>query len=571
MSLTVNTPKQFVSAYEKHGSIKAVAREAGVSYGKIHGLYEQAVAEGMMDSLPRGHKTREHLTKVIKGSLKVKKKPKPQGRRKAMVAVPLPRKAKGVTRFIFSCAQNDTKLHEGLWRNLLALSDHYGASIHIAKFSYIKRGLGARGDKHKWARKEDFQSVQTMTWDDRIKPYVLDERREVAPGLVWCGEINILPTAARPLSGLEVYTGRKSGIFPHVKIALDSIACPKNDPVKFNYTTGTVTMRNYIWRKEGFKGEFHHCYGALLVEVNEDGDWWCRQLNADSEGTLYDLDVCVRNGEVTTGNRVEAITWGDIHRKQLDPDVERIAWGKGGVLDTLRPKRQFCHDILDFHARSHHDLDDPHQQFLRYVRGEDNVRAEVSETAKFALSIRRDYTETVIVNSNHDRHLLRWLKDKRALHDPMNVEFWTAMNARVWSAVREEGDFPIILREAFLEALGLPKEPHGIRFLAQDESMVICPNAGGGIECGQHGDDGPNGSRGSTMGYARVGRKMNKGHDHTARIVDGIYSAGTCRKLVVPGDYAHGFSSWSHSHIVTYPNGKRCIITFWHGLPWAKR
>jgi hypothetical protein len=30
--------------------------------------------------------------------------------------------------------------------------------------------------------------------------------------------------------------------------------------------------------------------GALLVEVNEDGNWWATQLNADSDGTIRDLE-----------------------------------------------------------------------------------------------------------------------------------------------------------------------------------------------------------------------------------------------------------------------------------------
>jgi hypothetical protein len=83
--------------------------------------------------------------------------------------------------------------------------------------------------------------------------------------------MNILPTAVNPLAGLETYTHRKSAIFPHAKVALRSIATMQGEGTKFNYTTGTVTLKNYIQKKEGIKAEHHHRYAALVVEVNHDG------------------------------------------------------------------------------------------------------------------------------------------------------------------------------------------------------------------------------------------------------------------------------------------------------------
>ena len=409
-------------------------------------------------------------------------------------------------------------------------------------------------------------------------PFISDDRREVAPGLVWCGEANILPTAARPLSGLETFTGRSSGIFPHVKIAMDSVPSGKFDPVKFNYTTGTVTQRNYIQRKEGLKAEFHHCYGALLVEVDPEGNWWCRQINADSEGTIYDLDVCVKRGVVSRPGPgesfVEGAKWGDIHLAQIDPSVRKAIWGKDGILDFLHPKYQFMDDILDFFARNHHEIDDPHSMLQRYVQRKDNVEAEVSEVAQFLTGeASRPWVNTVVVNSNHDRALMRWLKNKHVQRDPVNIAFWHKMNTRVAQRIIEDGVPPVILREAFFQVAGVNKEPKKLKFLAQDDSFIICPQAGGGIENGQHGDDGADGSRGSTAAFARMGRKINKGHDHRAAIYDSVYSGGCCCDLQNPPSYAHGPSSWSNSHTITYVNGKRAILTMWgpERKAWADR
>jgi hypothetical protein len=78
-----------------------------------------------------------------------------------------------------------------------------------------------------------------------------------------------------------------------------------------------------------------------------------------------------------------------------------------------------------------------------------------------------------------------------------------------------------------------------------------------------HGHLGPNGSRGTPQNLNKVGRRANTGHTHSAGIWNGLYVAGTSSTLDF--GYNKGPSSWTHSHIVTYPNGKRTIITVYAG------
>ncbi len=575
MTQRITTAKELVQAYLEYGSLKEAGRRTKTQWKTVHKLYQHALAEGLMDKLPRGAKTGDHITKFVKGKLVVKKA-RIGGKRRALKARPLDLRAKGVTRFLFTCAQNNTKIHGAFFNNLVAFADHYNAELHVSRFSYIKHGLGAEGDKKRWldaqiADDEDTRA-QGFWYDDRLKPYFSDDQRNVAPGLVWRGDANIIPTMSNPLMGKGGMTGRKSGIFPHVTIAMESVPSMEHQAVKFLYSTGTVTLRNYIQRDAGFKADFHHTYGALLVEVFE-GNWWCRQINADSEGNFQDLDVVVKNGEVTTGHSVEAIVWGDVHVANVDPTVEKLAWGEDdSVIDYLRPKHQFIHDVLDMYARSHHEIDDPHQLFLRHVKRKDDVRTEVCEVADFLSSAQRPWCKTHVVNSNHDRALLKWLKNRTAMLDPKNFQFWTELNSRVLQRTAADKDFPVILKEAYFAVTGMVREPSGLHFLAQDESFIVCPEKNGGIECGAHGDDGNNGARGSTASFTKIGRRITKGHDHSAAIKQNVHSVGTCRKLRVDSaDYVHGASSWSHSHDIIYPSAKRAIITFWKGMAWAPR
>src|SRR5690606_27759208 len=98
----------------------------------------------------------------------------------------------------------------------------------------------------------------------------------------------------------------------------------------------------------------------------------------------------------------------------------------------------------------------------------------------------------------------------------------------------------------------------GVRFLREDESFVVVD-----IEKGMHGHLGANGARGTPKTFTRAGAKSTTGHTHTAQIIDGAYVAGTTSKMDM--GYNKGLSSWSHSHVVTLPNGKRQVITMHNG------
>lgn len=468
----------------------------------------------------------------------------------------LPARGK-IKRYLCTSAQNNTKVFADFWKNLLAMAKVYHADVLISRYTYNAGAYFAMGGE---SEKESADKVDDEIWyDPVVVPYLCDDRVVLAPGLSWCGEVNIIPTAARPLSGFESYTGRDSGIFPHAKIAMDSVASGKFEATKFNYTTGTVTQRNYIQRKAGLKAEFHHAYGALLVEVDHHGNWFCRQINADNTGTIYDLDMKVSRGRVTRGHRVAAITYGDIHRAQICGWARDLTWGKGGMCDTLRPWVQFFHDVLDMLARNHHDANDPHRMFSKFVRGQDSVLKEITDVATFLNWARRSFAASVIVDSNHQRHLLRWLREADFRKDPTNAEFYLDAQRAVYDAIRRD-DKRFDLFEWAVRRVGGSK---ALRFLREDESYIICRQAGDGIECSMHGDNGPNGARATLQNLARLGRKSNVGHSHSAAILDGVYRAGTKSEMDL--GYNKGPSSWSHSDIVTYANGKRAIITMWNG------
>jgi hypothetical protein len=514
-----------LQTYEKTaGNVAATSRELKVSRSTI----------------------RRHLTKLGKG-----KKPLASGSVQGIKTESLKLPIKGeIKRYILTSAQNNTYVHDGVWKNILALANHYKAEILVGTYSYNQNSYGPLAVKRGKFKGYD----RTLWYDQNLTPYISDTRKEIGRGLVWCGEMNILPTATDPLSGLESYSGRKSAIFPHAKLAMRSVSTMQNEGTKLNYTTGTVTKRNYIQKRAGLIAEHHHIYGGLLVEVNHEGNWWVRQLNADDDGVIQDLNIKAKNGEISTENTVEAVTWGDLHFTLLD---ERVFSQSMEMLDTLKPKFQFMHDVLEGVRINHHTANNPHQQFKAYLRGLDNFTKELIQTERNLEKYQRNGSKLLVVYSNHDAPwVFRWLREHDYRKDPQNAVLFLKAQTAVYQSLQESNDQFNPL-EFLLQDLGLPKT---IEFLKPDDSYTICNKK---IECAMHGHLGPNGAKGTPSNLMTMGRKANTAHTHSTGIYNGLYVAGTSTRL--KWDYHTGPSSWSNSHIVTYPNGKRAIITIYNG------
>jgi hypothetical protein len=529
------TPEQFVKAYKRDGSIKAVAKVEGITYHAARMSYLNAKEQGLIQPLRVGRKSNDELVTPVE--------PRIEGTRKAKrtPSRPLPKEGK-VKRYLCTSAQNNTHLHEELYTNLVAFADYMDAEILISRFAYQRSGLNRGGDKAYWAKNYEDQRMEhgvedkteklygsdRYVWPKEVFNHVSDERLELAPGLVWCGEWQRNPTTVNPLSGFQVYTGQKSGIFPHVKLCMESVPTSKHERTRFNYTTGTVTMRNYIQKGAGLKAEFHHCYGALLVEVDSDGGWFCRQLSADSDGTFYDLDVKVSDGKITTGHRPEGLTLGDIHCERIDPICRQLT---EAIQTDLNPKHVFYHDLINFGPRNHHDSKDPFKRFKRHMIGEEDVRAEVEQAMAYLARQAAHWPEAkhVVVDSNHDRALERWLREADWRYDPVNMMFYMESAHAKLKAIASGDDNFHMLRHWWeqYDDVAEFKSQGTVQFLDEDESYVICDDAHGGIECGMHGHLGANGGRGNIRSFTKMGRRANVGHSHIAGIVEGIWQAGT--------------------------------------------
>lgn len=518
-------PKEFMKLVKKLGSIRAAGRKLNIPKSTAQDLFKKY------------SETQLRETKV-KNSIKYAKPSKGE-----------------VKRYILTSAQNGTKVHEGFFRNLEAYAEHLDAEILISGYTYNKSLF------------EDHSKTENR-YAECVEQYLTNDRYELGPNVVFCGEMNILPTAVNPLSGFETYTREKWGIFPHAKVQQQSIATMKDSPAKMILTTGTVTLPNYIQKKDGIKAEFHHVFGAALVEVCSDGAFFVRHLLGDKkDGSFFDLTTHVYEGQIFEGVNVLAVTWGDIHLEKLDLECAGASFGFGqnnsenSLLDYLNPKFQFIHDLIDFKNRNHHNIKDSHFLFEQYVNGEEKISDTIKNAAGFLDFIWRDETETYVIESNHDLALLKWLKTADYRLDQANAIFFLEAQLAVYQAIDHGVENFSIFQ--YLVSDYMNKEAV---FLLEDDSFIIAPEHGG-IECAMHGHLGANGAKGHAKQFSKMGPKANVAHTHSAGIFDGIYTAGVTGNLDM--GYNKGLSSWSHTHIVTYENGKRTLLTMNKGRFFA--
>jgi hypothetical protein len=527
-------PEELISAVKKAGGQRAFARTHGIARSTLQNRLDQA------------------------NKAQFKHRPVPKANKVKI--------GEGIHRFILTSAQDNTKVHQGFLQSLLTYRDYLSkegpCEIMIGGITYNK---GLFEDHGKWI----------ALWDDAIKPFMRWERIRLGNMIDFCAEMNTRPTAKTPLTGFETYTQERWGVFPHAKVQLRSIANMKHEPTKQIMTTGSITLPNYVQLRAGIEAQFHHVIGAVLVEIDQDGTFFTRHLLADEDGSFYDLDKQITPQTVTEGHRVAAITWGDIHTAKIDPVLSAASFGiyptderrKDGrvwkstgeptMLDTLKPEYQFFHDIADFEARNHHNMKDPHHQFLLYTEGADSVETELREVAMLLHETQRPWCESVVVESNHDLALKRWLKEADYKGDPVNARFFLQCQLATYEAI-EEHDYSFSIFAHVMER-GFDAWPCAdVKFLKTDESFRVFD-----IENGMHGHNGANGGRGSLITFAKCGPKSNTGHGHGAEIRDGAMRSGVKGKMDM--GYNIGMSNWTPSDIVTLPNAKRQLVTWCNG------
>lgn len=400
-------------------------------------------------------------------------------------------------------------------------------------------------------------STESYYWPEELNGHYLDKEMALNKNLIVSGQLSVQATAARPLSNLQGYGSRRSLIVGHPRVAHEVVPGPAEETSRAMWSTGSISEPQYTQSKVGFLGAFHHVIGALLVELGDDNEtFYVRQLGYNEKSKTV-CDLCTEwsvDGSVRT-IRPEALILGDLHEPET-PDYVRAATflSPNSLVKSLKPKKIIYHDIFDGLSINPHDTKQATKQYFKQLSGKNLLSHElfrwVKRLSSNLVSCPQE-TEHIVVGANHNDWLDRWLDSYRPLQDPSNLKIYAEL---LNEYLEHQGQATAL--ECYCKLIGLP-----LKFIGRNESYFV-----EGVDLSQHGDVGPNGSRGSKHSFARTSAKTVVGHGHTPGIRDGCFQVGTMGPLH-PG-YRRGYSSWSHTNCLIYPNGKRSLITLRDNSYW---
>lgn len=446
-------------------------------------------------------------------------------------------------RIVFTTALNNTPINKKFYNALTQYCEHNDASFVVFPIRYKNPSL-INHDSKVW-------------YPSEIVSYLVENNFEIIPNLRALGGLKPQATADSPLSGIDGLSKGSSIIFGHPQVALKTLARNSEKYPAIVCTTGSISEKNYSTTKAGYKAAFNHSMSAVIVEIDDSGDFFIRHLNFDGKG-FYDFEKYYTDKKISIVSKpVEALAVGDEHAAFVDEDVVKATYSNDdSITKTLKPKYIIRHDILDFFSGSHHHKNDIFLKFAKHhSNGVWSVKSELDLTIGYINDTTPDDATNLIVSSNHIDHLKKWLNEYNTSDSENALLYHFLMYKMLESTKMVDKSF--YCPEPF-ELYAKDKMKHKTKFLSRNESFRIKD-----VVISSHGDVGTNGSRGSPKQFATIPAKMIVGHSHSPSIEKGCYTLGTSSLLRI--SYNQGSSSWDHCQCLIYANGKRQLVFIRNG------
>ena len=412
-----------------------------------------------------------------------------------------------------------------------------------------------------WLPSHDVKNAKkTFEWefDPALKcGYVITSDTVLNNNLMISG-ITTSAKQRNPLTGVSRFTSQyeKSIVFPGCKQMQENIATQKDFTPHMATTPGAVTVPDYsceqlIAGRTNYIAERDHQAGAVIVEIENDRRFHLRLIQATDDGSFTDLGTCYHADGTTSKSRDAVLVCGDSHAGNHNIELFKT------VLDLLRDSSfvttMVLHDLCNSSAVSHHEANDIITRVLRVKDGTDLIENEVTEMVKYLNNCTElSGMDVVVVNSNHDRHIDRYIKEARFAKDTRNLECALELASAMIKNPNLASSLQYLAENKSSVKLN---KPHRIKWLKLDESYKRY-----GVELGVHGDLGVNGSRGSMLSYEKALYNAVVAHSHSAAVLKKIFRVGTLSNKDM--GYNHGLSSWTHTCCLVYEDGTKQLINF---------
>lgn len=521
-----------IEAYKSGKSIRRIATESGLDRVTISNMLKEA---GVVVWGSGGNPALRDIPTAVKSESVVDPSAgRPVGKR---------------SRYVVTSALNNCDIDRAFLRSLEVYCAEMGAQLLVVPVHYKNVTL--------------FSGAYEPWWPKELNKYWVTKDVELCSNLVLMGSMRIQATAVKPLSGTAGMTQGRSAIYGHPQMAVETVPTPMSKLPLVQMTTLCLSKPLYSETKAGRLGEFHHSVGALVVEVEGDTFWW-RHVHAGAGGEFTDLGQKWSGRGSKKAARALAVVAGDVHVGFEDKSVVEAVLGEAGLVKEVGAQNLILHDLLDFFSASHHHTGNRVLKVLKEARGRNSVYDELSSVAQWLSKYTKEGFTSWVIRSNHSHdHLDKWLNLNSEQVDTKNQWLWHTLNSRHLQEAMDmaerdpSGDvegwhvtspFELAMREL------LPSEVLSRVEFPDDRNPLEFAD----IDCSNHGDKGPNGTRGGGQAYRRVQRKTIIGHTHSPGVFGGCMVVGMMAKKDLP--YMSGYSGHLHCMAVIYADGARTLI-----------
>ena len=365
--------------------------------------------------------------------------------------------------------------------------------------------------------------------------------------------IKINSRSADPLTGLERISQKHgSSVYASPKQRLKFVPISNTGVPRAIMTTGAITLPNYkaktfLSEKSTLISDADHILGGIIIELEDDRLFHFRQVQFDSKGSFIDLGL--QYSPTGKPKKIMGCTFipGDYHGDSADPSVIKCYQEISKQIDF---DKIVVHDLFDGKSVNPHELDDIVMRTQRAEKGELCLRDEIKGTVRDIDTLLRLGKRLVIVASNHNDFLERYLRKGLYVEDPLNHRLCLDVACRVLDG--EDG------LKAAVEIVNGRKVPGPIEWLKVDEDYKIA-----GCQMGAHGHLGSSGTKGTLRAMELAYNDSFTGHTHAAEILRNSWRVGTTTFLQL--SYNFGPSAWTNTAGILYPNGQRQLLNIIFG------
>lgn len=368
-----------------------------------------------------------------------------------------------------------------------------------------------------------------------------------------------------PLTGIGRHVQKDGSLIfgsPKQALEYESVSNASAYP-NAGMSTGSITMPNYktskgnSMRTAWIAGK-DHILGGIIVEIEDHKVYHFRQIQFDETGGFCDVD-----GNYYQQNKVHKINKffgqspemvrGDIH---IGAEDELAVKTSNALIKSLGIDTVAENDLFDGASCNHHIADDVIQRAAMTTGARATIEEELKLVAQHLINMLKITKNVIVVPSNHDDFLARYLRKGSFIKDSVNFKIGCKL-----SNLMLEGNDP------FVEGLRLTGMIKDFDKLVASKRLQF-PGINDDIKFGSfnivHGHIGKSGMRAPGLaGIERGWGEAISGHSHTPGILRKVFRVGTLAKK--RQGYNSGPSSWTHTDAIRYPNNQVQLINYIDG------